>query len=82
MPDSDIQAKQMEISRTVLICAVLAAATFVAFEQVRNNDFVHYDDKYKLLMSMQKGLNLESPRGVYDFVSGQLASADVDESPY
>jgi hypothetical protein len=40
MPDSDIQAKQMEISRTVLICFVLAAATFAAFEGVRSNNFV------------------------------------------
>ncbi len=28
----------------VLICVGLALATFVAFEQVRNNDFVNYDD--------------------------------------
>ena len=44
MPNSDIQARQMEISRTVLICVVLAAVTFVAFEGVRSNKFVYYDD--------------------------------------
>ena len=41
MPDSDIQARQMDISRTALICVVLAAATFAAFEGVRSNDFVY-----------------------------------------
>ena len=51
MPDSDIQAKQMEISRTVLICVVLAVATFVAFEGVRSNDFVHYDDDKYITVS-------------------------------
>ena len=44
MPNNDIQAGQIDISRTALICVVLAAATFVAFEGVRSNDFVHYDD--------------------------------------
>jgi protein O-mannosyl-transferase len=62
MPDSDIQAKQMEISRTLLICIVLAAATFVAFEGVRSNDFVHYDDDKYITSNeyVQKGLSLES----------------------
>jgi hypothetical protein len=62
MPNSDIQAKQMEISRTVLICIVLAAATFVAFEGVRSNDFVHYDDDKYITSNeyVQKGLSLES----------------------
>jgi len=30
--------------RTLLICIALAVATFVAFEGVRNNSFVNYDD--------------------------------------
>jgi hypothetical protein len=30
--------------RTLLICAALAVATFAAFEGVRNNGFVNYDD--------------------------------------
>ena len=62
MPDSDIQAKQMEISRTVLICVVLAAATLVAFEGVRSNDFVHYDDDKYITSNeyVQKGLSFES----------------------
>ena len=34
----------MDISRTLLLCFVLAAATFAAFEGVRSNDFVFYDD--------------------------------------
>ena len=67
MPDSDIQAKQMEISRTLLICAVLAAATFVAFEQVRNNDFVRYDDNNYVTdnVYVQKGLSFESIRWAF-----------------
>ncbi|MGD0597741.1 MAG: tetratricopeptide repeat protein [Sedimentisphaerales bacterium] len=62
MPDSYIQAKQMAISRTVLICIALAAATFVAFEGVRSNDFVHYDDDKYITSNeyVQKGLSLES----------------------
>jgi len=44
MPNSDIQARKMDISRTLLLCFVLAAATFAAFEGVRSNDFVFYDD--------------------------------------
>jgi tetratricopeptide (TPR) repeat protein len=67
MTDSDIQAKQMEISRTVLICAVLAAATFVAFEGVRSNDFVHYDDDRYVTDNeyVQKGLSFESVRWAF-----------------
>ena len=67
MPDSDIQAKQMEISRTVLICVVLAAATFVAFEGVRTNDFVHYDDDKYVTSNeyVQKGLSFESIRWAF-----------------
>ena len=62
MPDSDIQAKQMEISRTLLICVVLAVATFVAFEGVRSNDFVHYDDDQYVTGNeyMKKGIGFES----------------------
>jgi len=62
MPDSDIQAKQMEVSRTALICIALAAATFVAFEGGRSNDFVHFDDDKYITSNeyVQKGLSLES----------------------
>jgi tetratricopeptide (TPR) repeat protein len=67
MPDSDIQAKQMEISRTVLICVILAAVTFVAFEGVRSNDFVHYDDDKYITSNeyVQKGLSFESIRWAF-----------------
>jgi tetratricopeptide (TPR) repeat protein len=67
MPDGDIQAKQMDISRTVLICVVLAAATFVAFEGVWSNDFVNYDDDKYITSNeyVQKGLNLESIRWAF-----------------
>ena len=62
MPNNDIQAGQIDISRTALICVVLAAATFVAFEGVRSNDFVHYDDHRYVADNeyMQKGLSFAS----------------------
>ena len=62
MPNSDKQAKQMEISRTVLICIILAVVTFVAFEQVRNNGFVNYDDNNFITDNdfVQNGLNRQS----------------------
>jgi tetratricopeptide (TPR) repeat protein len=61
MPDGNIQSKKKDM-RTALICVVLAAATFVAYERVRSNDFVYFDDdKYITLNEhAQKGLNLES----------------------
>jgi tetratricopeptide (TPR) repeat protein len=47
---------------TLLICIVLAGATFVAFEQVRNNDFIYYDDDIYVTENpqVQKGLSFES----------------------
>lgn len=39
-----MQARQTEMSRTVLICVVLAIVTFVAFDGVSSNGFVNYDD--------------------------------------
>ena len=67
MPKSDIQAKQMEISRTVLICIVLAVVTFVAFEGVRNNNFVFYDDDKYITSNeyVQKGLSFESVKWAF-----------------
>jgi tetratricopeptide (TPR) repeat protein len=67
MPNSDIQARQMEISRTVLICVVLAAVTFVAFEGVRSNKFVYYDDDKYITSNeyVQKGLSFESVRWAF-----------------
>ena len=45
-----------------MICVVLAAATLVAFEGVRSNDFVHYDDDKYITSNeyVQKGLSFES----------------------
>ncbi len=62
MPDSDIHARQMDTSKISLICIVLAAATLAAYEGVRSNDFVNFDDdKYITLNEhAQKGLNSES----------------------
>ena len=67
MPDGDMQAKRMDISRTVLICIVLAAATFFAFEGVRSNDFVHFDDDKYITNNeyVQKGLSFESLRWAF-----------------
>jgi Tfp pilus assembly protein PilF len=46
----------------LLICIALAAATFAAFEGVRSNDFVNFDDDKYVTSNeyVQKGLNLES----------------------
>jgi len=48
--------------RTALICIVLAAATFVAFEGVRNCDFVNYDDDLHVTNNehIKGGLSFES----------------------
>ena len=67
MQDVDIQAKQTEMSRTVLICVVLGAAALVAFEGVRNNNFVFYDDDKYITgnENVQKGLNFESVKWAF-----------------
>jgi protein O-mannosyl-transferase len=59
MPNSDIQARQIDMFRTALICIVLAVATFAVFEGVRNNDFVNYDDNLYVTnnVNVQGGLN-------------------------
>jgi len=74
MPNSDIQAKQMEISRTVLICFVLAAATFAAFEGVRSNNFVFYDDDKYITGNdeVSRGLSIKSLR--WAFTTGHQAN--------
>ncbi len=74
MPDSDIQTKQMETSRTALICLVLAAATFAAFEGVRSNDFVFYDDDKYITGNNEvlRGLSIESLR--WAFTAGYQAN--------
>jgi tetratricopeptide (TPR) repeat protein len=67
MPNRDIEAKQMEISRTALICVVLAVTTLVAFEGVRKNSFVFYDDNQYVTdnQSVKNGLSFESVRWAF-----------------
>ena len=62
MPDSDIKPIHNETMRTLLICVALAAATFTAFEGVKNNGFVNYDDNVYVTENpfVQGGLNLKS----------------------
>jgi protein O-mannosyl-transferase len=67
MPDSDRHKKQTGIFATALICVALAVVTFIAFEGVRSNEFVHYDDDKYITGNeyVQKGLNLESIKWVF-----------------
>ena len=62
MPDSDIKPNHNEWMWTLLICITLAAATFAAFEGVKNNGFVNYDDNVYVTENpfVQGGLNLKS----------------------
>ena len=55
--------------RVVLICLALAVLTFVAFEQVRNNDFIIYDDSSYITNNpnVQKGITYDS--FIYAFTS-------------
>jgi len=48
--------------RTLLVCCVLAGVTFAAFEGVRNNDFLNYDDDLYITDNprVQEGLSFES----------------------
>jgi len=48
--------------RTFLVCAVLVLAVFAAFEGVRKNDFVNFDDDKYVTdnLHVQEGLNLKS----------------------
>jgi len=49
-------------TKTLLICVVLALAILAAYEGVRKNDFVNYDDDSYVTENpqVQKGLNLET----------------------
>ena len=60
--------------RTPLICLALAVATFIAFEQVRNYDFVSYDDKSYITdnPNVNKGLSLKSV--IWAFKSGYMSN--------
>jgi tetratricopeptide (TPR) repeat protein len=48
--------------KTFLVCAVLVLAVFAAFEGVRKNDFVNFDDDKYVTdnLHVQEGLNLKS----------------------
>jgi protein O-mannosyl-transferase len=48
--------------KTLLICVILTVVVLVAFEGVRNNDFVNYDDDSYIIENpqVQNGLNLNS----------------------
>jgi protein O-mannosyl-transferase len=48
--------------RTLLICGALAVATFAAFDEVRNNGFVNYDDDLYVTdnVHVQEGLHTHS----------------------
>ena len=62
MPGSDIKPNHNEMMRMLLICITLAVVTFAAFEGVKNNSFVNYDDNVYVTEnpSVQGGLNLKS----------------------
>jgi protein O-mannosyl-transferase len=67
MLSSDMQAKQLELSRTVLICVVLAVITLAAFEGVRKNSFVFYDDNQYVTDNwyVKNGLSFESVKWAF-----------------
>jgi Flp pilus assembly protein TadD len=48
--------------RTLLVCCILAGAVLVAFEGVRHNDFVNYDDDVYVTdnLRVQEGLSFKS----------------------
>ena len=55
--------------RTILICLGLAVVTFIAFEQVRNNDFV-YDDILHVTKNSDVNEGLSAESVVWAFTSG------------
>ena len=61
-------------NRVVLIYLALAVLTFVAFEQVRNNDFISYDDSVYITNNpnAQKGITYDS--FIWAFTSGDCAN--------
>ncbi|MFH1371265.1 MAG: tetratricopeptide repeat protein [Planctomycetota bacterium] len=60
--------------RTLLVCVFLAVATFVAFEGVRHNEFINYDDDLYVTDNprVQEGLNFESV--AWAFTSGHASN--------
>jgi protein O-mannosyl-transferase len=67
MPNDDIRTRRIDMLRATLICVVLASATFVAFEGVRSNDFVYFDDNQYVFENriVQKGLCFESVKWAF-----------------
>jgi len=60
--------------RIPLVCLVLAVVTFVAFEQVRNNDFVNLDDKLYVTENPNVNKGLSGGSVVWAFTSGHAAN--------
>jgi tetratricopeptide (TPR) repeat protein len=62
MPGIVVRPKHGEKFRALFICIVLGAVTFVAFEGVRNCDFVNYDDDLHVTNNehIKGGLSFES----------------------
>ncbi len=62
MPGIVVRPKHGEKFRALFICIVLGAVTFVAFEGVRNYDFVNYDDNLYITDNehVKGGLSFES----------------------
>jgi protein O-mannosyl-transferase len=59
VPDALAAHKPWQIAA---VCIFLAAVTFIAYQSVRNNDFLRYDDDFYVLLNrhVQQGLNLHS----------------------
>ncbi len=62
MPLSEIENRKENNSNTLLICIGLAILTFAAFERLRTNDFVYYDDDKYITANenVKNGLSLDS----------------------
>ena len=60
--------------RIFLICLTLGLGTFIAFEQVRQNDFINFDDTAYVTKNenVQKGLTIDS--FVWAFTTGHQAN--------
>ncbi|MHC4220928.1 MAG: tetratricopeptide repeat protein, partial [Planctomycetota bacterium] len=63
-----------ENRKSLLICLVLAAATFAAFEQVRHNDFINFDDPRYVTENahVKSGLTFKSV--IWAFSSGYASN--------
>ncbi len=70
----EIQQDKTQRKKLILICLVLAAAIIIAFEPVRHNAFISYDDDVYVTENpnVQKGLTAESIK--WAFTSGYAAN--------